>query len=204
MPIFAHKDLDVGYLQKICRVVAMPFVKVKDHIENVGKGKQAIEYAEKSYQIIEKQQNTILTLANKDEAAKLAVEKLTNCSIELNKVHTETNNILSGVLQFGQVVGTACSFVYIGKAGYDLGHWVYRYFWPSQESIVRKKLVDQEIKTINTRAALNKCLSNNLMMERNAFSVPIKCEDEARLFLEVAGIKEYNKVVKALKKNQEI
>lgn len=191
MPVFAYKDSDTGLLNKMCKVVAMPFVAVKEHVEDVGRGKQALEYAEKSHEIITAQQDTIIEFAKNKDASQMAVK-------ELAKVHAERNDILGGALQVGQAVGTVYSVVYIGKAGIDLARWVYHYFRPSQESILRKKLVEQELKIMETRAELNKCLSQNIDIHNSFQGMPAKCESSARDFLQIAGKKKYNKVIKAL------
>lgn len=191
MPVFAHKDLDTGLLNKVCQAVAMPFVAVKEHVENVGRGKQAIEYVEKSYEIITAQQGMLEKIVVEKEIANDAIDKLA-------KVHAERNDILGGALQVGQVVGTVYSVVYIGKAGIDLVSWIYHYFRPTQESILRKKLVEQELKVMEISAILNKCLSQNIDINNSFQGMPVQCESSARDFLQVAGKKRYNKVIKSL------
>ena len=198
MPVLAYKDSSVGFLQKLGNMAAAPFVAMKDHMEDFGKGKQAVCDLNKSNEIISAQQEIIKTIIVEKQVEKVVLEQVTESNLNLASKHTETNNILSGALQFGQVVGTACSFVYIGKVSYDLGHWIYRYFWPSQETILRKKKLEQKAKSFDAKMGLHKCLGNHLGRAKNNEGLPIGCENEARLLVSMGGIREYKKIINDL------
>lgn len=186
--------------------VYAPISAFKAHCESHGAGKRAIKEVDICFDIIKKQQEDMALVAANNERAANAIGHLAHSGLELAKIQERRNDILGNALQFGEVVGVVCSAVYVVKSGYDLGHWVYRYFYPSEESILRleelrlrKILVEQELKSWDSKVELNRCLGQHLGTEKNAQGMLLRCENEARVFVGLAGIKEYKKFLEELK-----
>jgi len=198
-PAFADKGSSIGFIQKTYEVIASPFVAIKGHLEGNGKGQQAIQDLSKNHEIITGQQAIIQELIADKSASCDVLEKVAHGNMKLAKAQERRNDILGGVAQVGQVVGVVYSAVYIVRSGYDVGHWIYRYFRPTEETILRKKIVEQKLKSWYSKVALNRCLGRHLGTEKNAQGMLVRCEDEALLFVEMAGIKEYKEILEVLK-----
>ena len=197
------KENEPGFFRKAYTAIGSaayaPISAFKSHCENHGAGNQAIKEVDTCFEIIKKQQEDMALIAANNERTASAIEQLAHGGLELAKVQDRRNDILGGVAQVGQVVGVVYSAVYIVRSGYDVGHWVYRYFRPTEETILRKKIVEQKLKSWYSKVALNRCLGRHLGTEKNAQGMLVRCQDEALLFVEMAGIKEYKEILEVLK-----
>lgn len=90
--------------------------------------------------------------------------------------------------------------VYVIKIGHD----IYRVYCPSEDTLKQKqqaeeqaKLVAVQLKPLVARMTLNKCLVMHESAGKDSNGMPVKCQDEIRIFLEEVGFEEYAKVRKA-------